>query len=221
MADVNIETFDFEEWANTLVANLADRTATYQGETDVEFRRNKAASMLIAVIGQLQFLPQMCDPNFLLPLSHISRMLVDLDNGRKHVWAKPSGAVGSRVSTSSDVQIHLWSVASWLMFRDASVPAKAAYAAVSRAGSRGTGKDIGWRDVQRWQRRWSAGDPRLKRVNDLVAKWRGIACPHGKQVGNCGGNQAICTQAGILAEEVASLIFANSWFFSDGSDRTN
>ncbi len=206
---------DPSTWIAQLHERLTIRAANYEAETDILFRRNKAAGMLGEVMHALQILPPFGAGSAHLPIKDLLIFFADLDLGRSHPWAKPVNFGGTNATTTAQRELRQWAVAVVHVLWMAGHSLSEAYRVTARAmtDSKRSGKSgnpISWRSVQQWYR--GTERPLDTVVGARLAQWWQTApCAHDELVTNCRTgpwNTRICIDSKQVAEALARVVFA-------------
>lgn len=165
---------DPTDWINRLYREMADRQLSYDAETDILLKRNKAGGMLGLVITSLLELPAFRNDSVYLPLKDLLIFLSDLDRGRDHPWSAPVNFGGTNITTTAQGELKIWVRAAFGVLRTNGFKPVEAYrrlaTALTTSGRAGrNGNPVRWQRVQAWCS--EAETPRDQQIRMKMERW--------------------------------------------------
>lgn len=214
------------DWLKSLYSELEQRAKDYDAETDVELKRNKAASYIGCIAGHLQQIPPFEGTDLLSPIKDILIFIHSLEGGSGHPWAKPTNFGGSNAETIAETEVRIWVVMGVWSLLEGGYGKNQAYKYMAKvmtaSGRTSHGKPFSHRNIQRWWLDYEyQRDDRLSKVQWRIENyWAEMPCPHGQLMYECDsdGNGNRCADWRLVAELFASQALSipnfRDWFIS-------
>jgi hypothetical protein len=142
-------------WVFRLHAEMAEKQASYEAESDVTNKRKIARASLATIVSALLEWSVFKEEMVHFPLKDLVQALADLDRGRAHPLFVPLSREGTNISTNAKSELKLWVRAVFSILCEGGFKPKEAYVRIATGLSKNghtsrKGNPFNWRNVQRW-----------------------------------------------------------------------